>query len=99
MDPLSALSVAASVVQFVVFARDLVKLINDTASSGNSQTSHLVLKSHAKKLLSLNTNMQRIVNPASLGRLLTPAEEAVNETCNDCAQKADDLINMLEELE
>src|SRR5947209_7338801 len=100
MDPLSALSVAASVVQFVSFTSDVVRLIYDASRATSGQLpQHETIKQETNKLLGLNNSIQRILRLDTLGRPRTDVEEALNSVCNDCHTKTKALMTGLAELE
>ena len=100
MDPMSALSVATSVVQFVSFTSDLVKSIHDASRAASGQLpQHARIKQDTHKLLELSSNVQQILRPHTLGRPRTDVEDTLNSVCADCQAKAAALIAALAELE
>jgi len=100
MDPLSALSVAASVVQFVSFARDIVRQIDEAASSGrNELREHADIKRLAQQLQDLSMNFKKTLDPKTLHRKRTDAEQLLSDVAEDCWEKAGALLSMLKDLE
>jgi hypothetical protein len=99
MDPISALSVAASVVQFVSFTSDAVKSIYEASRATSGQLpQHSRMKQETQKLLELNHNIQQILHPDTLGRARTDVEETLNDVCADCHAKATALMTELASL-
>jgi hypothetical protein len=100
MDPLSALSVAASVVQFVSFTADVVKLINEAANSTSGVLpKHEHMNEEAKKLLDLNSSIQQVLHPDNIHRPLTHDEENLQDVCVEVHAKAEVLLAALADLE
>jgi hypothetical protein len=100
MDPLSALSVAASVVQFVSFTSDVIGLIYSAAQSTTGELQHHSrMKEETRKLLKLNENIQQVLRPEALHRPRTTAEETLDDVCRDCYDKAVALMEALADLE
>lgn len=100
MDALSALSVAASVIQFVSFTSDVVKMIYDASHVTSGQLpQHARIKQETAKLLELSNGIQQVLQPDALGRPQTVIEETLNSVCADCQAKATALMDALAELE
>ena len=100
MDPLSALSVAASIVQFVGFTSTVVSRIYEAVRSRRGELrQHGELKDETHKLLALSNDVERILRPEVLRRPLTPVETALEDVCKECHNKAMDLMELLTELE
>src|SRR3954453_1599173 len=96
MEAISALSVAASAVQFVAFASHVVHNISDLVSSGTSELKeHARLRQDANKLVALSENIQKVLEPSGLGRELTPLEATVQDVCEECKEKATALLKVL----
>lgn len=95
MDPLSALSLASTIVQFVDFSIELVqstKQIYESTSGANSQN---------EDYISSATELQRLcqrlcVSKASPDSPLSPDQEALNTLATRCQRISKDLIALLE---
>lgn len=100
MDPLSALSVAASVVQFIDFASTLVSSTYKIYKSTTGDTKEkLDLKVVTSSLKSLSNDLRLSLDQdTSEGKELSKVDTEINTLCASCSDIADELILALEKL-
>jgi hypothetical protein len=97
MDPVSALSVASSVIQFVDSSAKLFSRIYDVYESESGYTAeHTLLKRETENVRRLNSYLTRAVDPGKLGRDLTPLEVEVASLASECDDVAVKLTEKLE---
>jgi hypothetical protein len=96
MDPLSALSIAAAVVQFVQFGCSLVSKAHQyhESTSGNLPE-HIECESATTRILELT---QRIQSSASKV-IFEPDEKAIDAICLNCADISKELLVHLNKLQ
>lgn len=99
MEPLSAFSVAAGVVQFLEFTG---KVLSEGYEIYKSTTGDLQrnadLSQLAKKILQLNNDLQSSLKSTELRSQLSPAEEELQNLLSDCSSVANELLAALERL-
>jgi hypothetical protein len=98
LDPLSALSVAAAVVQFVQFATDLVsksRILGKSPAGTLIEYAELSAASH--RLIKLDDELKKIHN-ASSSRHLTEDEAALLEVAHSCSKIASEFKKALDSL-
>jgi hypothetical protein len=100
MDPLSALGVAASVVQFLDFASTLVsstyKIYKSTTGDTKEKLDLMVVTSSLKSLS--NDLRLSLDQDTSEGKELSKVDTEINTLCASCSDVADELILALEKL-
>ena len=97
MDPVSALSVASSVIQFVDSSAKLFSHIYEVYESESGYTAeHAQLKRDTEILRNLNCLLTRSIDPGNLGRDLTPLEVEVASLASECDDAAVKLAEKLE---
>lgn len=94
MDPLSALAIAAAVVQFADFGFRLLKSAHELYKSPSGQRSDYIELSIVSQDLSRLADAVR----AKLGEHAGLAGEVFLRLCGDCASTKDELQNMLDKL-
>lgn len=96
MDPLSALSVASSVIQIVDFSAKLINQINDlyTSETGEIQQ-YKQLKKDAEDLRTVNHHLNEALDPTKLNRQLTKLEVDIAALSHECDSAAVELSDAL----
>ena len=98
MDPLSALSVAASTVQFVDFG---CRLFSDTKeiykSADGARIDHKQSEDAAIRLGELTEGLKASLRAKKGGRL-APGDEALEAICNGCIELANQLHSIFQDL-
>jgi hypothetical protein len=99
MDPLTAFSLAGTIVQFLGFTIKILatghELYNSTKGTlaANEEVERVVLHiSH------LTTKLQRPLQLENVSRELTTEEKALQDICNQCETVAKELLTRLERL-
>jgi hypothetical protein len=94
MDPLTCLSVAGTVAQFVDFSFKILKgtlqLYEDGQLAVHEQTARVV-----KDLSNFSTQMHCSVRAEGISRALTENELELEKLCKECGVLADDMISRL----
>ena len=99
MDPLSALSVAASVVQFIDFTQSLVSGAYEISISTSRLTNRNdTIQKATKSLTSLNHDIRKSLGRASSGLLSSRRDEEIERICAECEIVAEELLDVLEKL-
>ncbi|CRG90151.1 Valine--tRNA ligase [Talaromyces islandicus] len=99
LDPLTALSVATSVIQFVDFGAKLISKGKEIYKSADG-----VLADHAEqaaisaKLADLTRALSGSIDVSAITRELSPAENALQEVALDCREVAEDFTLAIDEL-
>jgi hypothetical protein len=97
MDPVSALSVASSVIQIVDFSAKLFSHIYEVYESESGGTAeHTLIKRETEQVRILNGHLTRAVDPGKLERDLTPLEIEVVSLARECDDAAVQLTEKLE---
>jgi hypothetical protein len=99
MDPVSALGVAASAVQFVEFASSLVSStyeIYQSASGGSA--ANIDLESITSSLKALNADLRHSLSRAASCKELSASDLELNKVCTNCEAVTDRLISALRKL-
>src|SRR6266536_6475334 len=97
MDPLSALSIAASVAQFIQFASSLVSKSHQIYAEG-ALVDHVECENATKRLVNLTNEVQSSLGDlGSLGKL-SEDSEALRTICVRCGKLSEDLISRLSDL-
>ena len=100
MDPLSALSVATNVIQFVDFTSKIVSGSYQLYKSGLGESEqNAELNQVTTKLISLNDSLERSLHTQALGKDLSQIDIQLRDLCNDCNIIAHDLILALKKLQ
>lgn len=98
MDPLSALSIASSVVQFVDFSSKLISGAHELRNSPKGQLQqHAELETITKSLVRTSSDFKRSLFHDKT-RSLSSNEEALQILCEECQALADQLMTALKEL-
>jgi hypothetical protein len=98
MDPLSALSVAAAVVQFVQFGADLRSKTTELAKSpAGTLVAHEELSAASYRLIKLNDELRKSYS-SSNARNLTQDERALLEVALNCSRIASEFEKALHSL-
>ncbi len=94
MDPLSALAVAAAVVQFADFGFRLIRSAHELYKSPSGQSSEYV------ELFTISQDLTRLANAVKtkLGENQGSAGEVFLRLCQECASTNDELQGMLDKL-
>ena len=96
MDPVSALGVAATVVQFVDFTISLVsgtyKIYN---SASYNRDENFDLKTITTSLNELNSDLRHSLTPVASTHKLSPRNEAIDTLCKECTKVAEKLLSAL----
>ena len=97
MDPLAALSLAASVVQFVDFGLSIAKEGTEVYHSLDGATiQNATLEYITKDLQSL---MERLkIQPPPVGTTFTPAQTSLNNLVKKCSETAKEILDKLEKV-
>lgn len=100
MDPLSALSIATSVAQFVDFTSKLVTgSYKIYKSASGASPAHSELRILTENLIDLNQRLNKSLTCSSTaGEPRTPHDEGLYNLCNECNGIAADLVAALERL-
>ena len=100
MDPVSALGVAASVVQFIDFAEALFSGTYQIYKSATGQTKfNFDLTTITTSLNTLNKDLRSSLHLPTLdGKPLSKIEEEIDTICGSCSKVADQLLLALETL-
>jgi hypothetical protein len=101
MDPLSALSVAAAVVQFVDYGTDLVSKGRELYKSADGALSgNFELEAASSRLQLLGGALQDSLLHGQQGRQgpLTERDQGLDTICNGCTDVSKDLISRLKRL-
>lgn len=98
MDPLSALSVASSVVQFVDFANKLVSGSYEIyqSATGEAERSY-ELRTITNRLVRLNKTLEKSLSDPP-GQQLLPSEKDLLPLCRKCTEVAKKLLDALNKL-
>jgi hypothetical protein len=97
MDPVTALGVAAAVVQFVDYASTLISSTIRIYRSGRDSEHSTVLETIVKDLVQRNDQLSKSASTLSYGQCL-PRDEDLRQLCGKCNRVAKDLIIALERL-
>jgi N-terminal domain on NACHT_NTPase and P-loop NTPases len=100
MDPVSALGVAASVVQFIDFTETLFSGTYQIYKSATGQTKfNFDLMTITTSLNTLNKDLRSSLHLATLdGKPLSKVEAEIDTICRGCSKVADQLLLALETL-
>jgi hypothetical protein len=99
LDPISALAVATSAVQFLDFSTKLFSLIRNISQSKTGELEQYKhLKSMAERLSALNSCLVETITPQHLDRGLTTGELDIISISQECNEVADQLIRTLLEI-
>jgi hypothetical protein len=91
MDPLTCLSLAGTVIQFVDFGSKLIREGRQLYEDGQLKL-HEQASAASKDLLNLSTKLQRTLRQEDLDVCLTEEEETLHTLCRDCNCVAEKLI-------
>jgi hypothetical protein len=96
LDPISALSVATSAVQFIDFSAKTVSLIRRNLQSKSGDAGQFkALKSSIERLSALNSCLAKTITPQHLNRKLTPVELDIISIGLECDEIASQLTQTL----
>jgi hypothetical protein len=99
MDPLSALSAASAIVQFVDFTGKLFygtyKIYKATTNNDDDNS----LKAITKGFIVLTDDIRKTHEQAILNHQLSPREEEFSILCKNCINLANELVVALEKLQ
>ena len=107
MDPLSALSIAAAVVQFVEFGSNIVKGAHDAYKSASNPTTkdyNVVIDSHDLSRLVENIESKLNEGHSTRGetyprtRDIESSEDIFRRLCNDCEEVASSLEHIFSKI-
>jgi hypothetical protein len=99
LDPLTALSVAASVVQFVDFSTKLISKGREIYKSTEGVLSdHAEQAAISSRLADLTRGLSVSINACEATKRLSPAENALQEVTLDCLECAGDFTLAIDEL-
>ena len=99
MDPLSALSVATSVVQFVDFTTSIISGSYQIYKSGSKEIErNAELKEVMRKLVSLNGGLEQSLHIKALTANLSRTDQELMGLCKDCNSVGGELIIVLQKL-
>jgi len=97
MDPLSALSVAGTVVQFVDFSSKLISATRQLYSNSKLKV-HEQAATAANDLLDYSTKIRRPLLLTSVSGCLTEDEAALEAVCHGCVDLAENFLKRLSRL-
>ena len=102
MDPLSALSVAAAVVQFAEYGTGIVSNAHELyKSTSGALSENIDLGVTAARLQTLSGNLQELQRRGKEGREQGPFEQneqVLGSICEDCVEISEDLVERLSKL-
>lgn len=100
MDGLSALTVAASVAQFIEFGLDLVTKSKEIYKSANGATiKHEETEAATTRLVQLSDRLKTSVNDQSTTSAnLSPEDQALRTVCDRCIMVSNELLQKLNKL-
>jgi hypothetical protein len=97
MDPVSALGIAASVVQFLQFGSSLVSKIRQIYSQG-ALSDHVECESATRRLVDLTKQITNdLTDLGSLGALSLDSQ-ALQKICEKCVELSNELLSRLADL-
>jgi hypothetical protein len=95
MDPLSALSIAAAVVQFVQFGCSLVsKAYQYHGSASGNLPEHIECESATARVVKLTEGIKSSASKVTFG----PEEKAIEAVCQACSEISNELLARLQKL-
>jgi hypothetical protein len=95
MDPLSALSIAAAVVQFVQFGCSLVSTAHQFHDSASGTLpEHIECESATTRIVELTRRIQSSASKVTFG----PEEKAIEAVCQTCSDISKELLARLHKL-
>jgi hypothetical protein len=97
MDPLSALSVAGTIVQFVDFSCKLISATHELYS-GSKLDVHAQAAAAANDLLDYSTKIRQPLRLPSISGCLTEDEAALEGVCHSCIELTESFIKRLNRL-
>jgi plasmid maintenance system antidote protein VapI len=97
MDPLSCLSIAGAVVQFLDFGTKLISESWKIYKDGELEV-HVQAAVAARDLRSYNAKLRQSLRAQGVTSCSTQDEAALEELCRDCSALADEFILRLEKL-
>jgi hypothetical protein len=102
MDPVSALSLAANVVQFVVWGQNIVSKGNQLYKSADGALAENVqLETASIRLQQLSGSVQGSLSQAQQGvptGSLAQSDQALEKICEECVAMSKELVDKLEKL-
>ncbi|KAF3928117.1 hypothetical protein AA313_de0203723 [Arthrobotrys entomopaga] len=100
LDPLSALGIAAAVVQFVDFSTKLISKGKEIYKSADGVTiTHAEQSALSSRLAQLTRALAESINPFTTRNAPTPAEAALREVTLECMQFAEDFNDAINQLQ
>jgi hypothetical protein len=97
MDPLSALSLAGTVIQFVDFSSKLISTTRELQSTCELDV-HTQAAVAANDVLDYSTKLRQPLSLARVSRRLTEDEAALDALCLGCIELADSFLKRLNKL-
>lgn len=97
MDPLSALSVAGTVIQFVDFSSKLISTSHELQSTSQLDV-HTQAAIAANDVLDYSTKLRQPLCLAGVSRQLTEDEVALDALCQGCIELANSFLERLNKL-
>jgi len=98
MDPLTALSLAGNIIQFVDFSTKLISAIHQIHTKGELDVLAGVA-SAANRLLDYATKLQQPLHAPGVSGCLTEDEIVLERICQECTELAGQLIARLTKLQ
>jgi uncharacterized protein YjaZ len=100
LDPLTALGIAANVVQFIDFTIRIIAKSNDIyQSASGSLIEHDDLSKVTLDLSTLSTKLRDSVAVTATNASLTPDEQALHDLSKGCFETSQELIKALQRLQ
>lgn len=98
MDPLTALSIAGVVVQFVDFSAKIISETREIYKDGRLDVRYQTKKA-VQDLSSFSTEMSTSIQSDGTGRTLTPNEVELGRLCSECSTLANTMVERLQTFE
>ncbi|KAF7907807.1 hypothetical protein BELL_0935g00040 [Botrytis elliptica] len=95
MDPLTVLSIAGNVIQFVDFSWKLISGAQEIYRGGRLDV-HTETKKVVEDLSKFSSEMSISIRSDGKFKVLTPNEVELEELCSDCSNLAEELVKRLE---
>ncbi|THV43694.1 hypothetical protein BGAL_1083g00010 [Botrytis galanthina] len=95
MDPLTVLSIAGNVIQFVDFSWKLISGAQEIYKGGRLDV-HTETKKVVEDLSKFSSEMSISIRSDGKFKVLTPNEVELEELCSDCSNLAEELVKRLE---
>src|SRR5579862_6016273 len=96
LDPLAALPLADTVLQFVGFSSKIISNGHQIYRSADGALSeNIELETVATDLAELNTRLRQSLRPAGMMGCFNKTEQALEDLCNSCRDVSEELLTRL----